>query len=116
MEDYTNYGKLILNRIGIQFDEWKDIKGDEIDRGALLDDEMYKTIKDDIKLIKTHLSSSTLTSLQSNAESKQRWPLLNLVRQLLKINGLKLTPVRKANGYTKTGQKLFRRFFVIESI
>lgn len=114
--EITDYGKYMLNRIGIQFSDWINIKGDEIDRDSLLSDDVYKNIKDDITLVKKHFSSSTLTSLQNNAEKKQKWPLLNLVRQILKIHGYKLTPKRKSNGYTKTGQKLFRRFFIIEDM
>jgi hypothetical protein len=63
-----------------------------------------------------HLSSSTLTSLQCTALTKQKWPLLNLIRQVLKIHGFKMSPVRKANGYNKQGKKLFLRFFIIERI
>ena len=114
--EINDYGKYILNRVGIQFNQWSDINKDEIDREKLLNDELYNTIKSDIILIKKHFSSSTLTSLQNNAEKKQKWPLLNLVRQILKVHGYKLTPQRKANGYTKSGQKLFRRFFIIEEL
>lgn len=114
--DINDYGKYILNRVGIHFNQWSDINKDEIDREKLLNDELYNKIKGDIILIKKHFSSSTLTSLQNNAEKKQKWPLLNLVRQILKVHGYKLTPHRKANGYTKSGQKLFRRFFIIEEM
>lgn len=115
-EEIKDCGKFILNRIGIQFIEWKEINNNEIDRDKLLNDELYNNIKSDILLVKKHFSSSTLTSLQNNAEKKQKWPLLNLVRQLLKIHSYNLTPKRKANGYTKSGQKLFRRYFIIEEI
>ena len=109
-------GKDILNRIGIQFNDWNEINNNEINREKLLNDEIYSNIKNDILNVKKHFSSSTLTSLQNNAEKKQKWPLLNLVRQILKVYGYKLTPKRKSNGYTKSGQKLFRRFFIIEEI
>mgnify|MGYP003988849921 FL=1 len=115
-EEIKDHGKYILNRIGIEFNDWSEIKNDEIDRNSLLSDSTYNNIKNDIIIVKKHFSSSTLTSLQNNAEKKQKWPLLNLVRQVLKIHGYTLTPKRKANGYTKTGQKLFRRFFIIEEI
>jgi len=114
--EIKDYGKYILNRIGIQFTTWDDIKDNEIVRESLLNDSVYNNIKDDILIVKRHFSSSTLTSLQNNAEKKQKWPLLNLVRQILKLHNFKLTPKRKSNGYTKTGQKLFRRFFIIEEM
>ena len=114
--EIKDYGKYLLNKIGIQFDSWDVIINNEIERDSLLNESLYNDIKEDIALVKKHFSSSTLTSLQKNAENKQKWPLLNLVRQVLKVHGFKLSPQRKANGYTKTGKKLFRRFFIIEKI
>ena len=48
-----------------------------------------------------------MTALQKNAEKSQKWPLLNLVRQKLKSNQLHL---RKSNGYSKDGKKVFAIF------
>jgi hypothetical protein len=59
-------------------------------------------------------SSSMLTSLQTNAPKKQKWPLLNLVRQILKSNDYKMEPIRKSAGYTKDGKKIYKRFFLIK--
>ena len=36
--------------------------------------------------MKKMYSSGALTALQKSAEAKQKWPLLNLVRQILKSN------------------------------
>ena len=47
---------------------------------------------------------------------KEKWPLLNLVRQILKSNNFKMDPIRKSNGYTKEGKKKYLRFFVIKQI
>ena len=47
-----------------------------------------------------------MTSLQTNAPGKQKWPLLNLVRQILKAIDYKMTPQRKSNGYTKRWKKI----------
>jgi len=62
------------------------------------------------------MSSSRLTCLQSTAELNQKWPLLNLVRQILKSNNYKMAPIRKSNGYTKEGKKKYLRFFVIKKL
>lgn len=83
-------------------------------RDILLSDERYENCKEDIKNLKSYLSSSTLTSLQSNAEKNQKFLLLNLVRQLLKIYDYKMEPIRVSNGYSKDGKKLFKRFFKIK--
>ena len=47
-----------------------------------------------------------LTSLQTNAPKKQKWPLLNLVRQVLRYCHYKMTPKRVSAGYTKDGKKI----------
>lgn len=101
----------ILTQIGIEIHQ-----GNLIDRDILISDAKYEEIKPNIQKIKTYYSSSYLTSLQTNANEKQKWPLLNFLRQILKIRGVTLTPIRKANGYTKEGKKLYKRFFLIEKI
>jgi hypothetical protein len=57
-----------------------------------------------------------LTSLQSTAEENQKWPLLNLVRQILKSCNFSMTPKRISNGYTKDGKKIYKRMFKIEKL
>ena len=54
-----------------------------------------------------------MTSLQKNADDVQRWPFINLIRQILHIYGYRMEPFRKADGYTKSGTKKYRRFFLI---
>ena len=66
--------------------------------------------------LKQYFSSSLLTSLQENAETKQRFPLINIVRQLLKAKYSHMEPIRKANGYEKSGKKLYKRYFLIKKI
>ena len=61
-------------------------------------------------------SSSFLTSLHKDAEKKQKWPLLNLVRQILKVNDYRMKPIRKSDGKTKLGKKKYIRFFLIEKL
>lgn len=88
-----------------------------IPRNKLLDNELYNELKEDIEFLRSKCSSSYLTCLQKNALDKQKWPLLNLIRQLLLIIGYKMIPVRKSNGYDKkTKKKLYIRFFRIEKM
>ena len=47
---------------------------------------------------------------------QQRWPLLNLVRQILKTNDYRMLPKRKSNGYTDDGKKKYIRFFIIKKM
>ena len=59
----------------------------------------------DIIILKKKFSSSSLTSLQKSAELEQKWPLLNLVRQVLKSCNYLMKPIRQSAGYDKEGKK-----------
>ena len=104
--------KKILEKVGI--DQPQD---QEVPREQLLNDMLYETeIKQYLPELKTILCSTSLTSLQKDAENKQKFPLLNLVRQILHVYGFQMQPIRKSDGYTKDGIKKFKRFFLISSI
>lgn len=85
----------------------------EIPREKLLDIKRYNLAQEHILKFKDIFSSSYLTSLQSNAAINQKWPLINLLRQILKGYGYQLKPKRKAAGYNKDGIKLYKRVFII---
>ena len=85
----------------------------EIPREKLLDIKRYNLAQEHILKFKDIFSSSYLTSLQSNAAINQKWPLINLLRQILKAYGYQLKPKRKAAGYKKDGIKLYKRVFII---
>ena len=87
-----------------------------VPRDILISTKKYEEIKEDINKMKKLYSSGSLTALQKNAEASQKWPLLNLVRQILKSNNYKMDPIRKSNGYTKEGKKKYLRFFVIKKL
>ena len=73
-------------------------------------------MKEEISILKQVFTSSALTSLQSTAEDIQKWPLLNLVRQILRSCHYKMTPKRTSAGYTKDGKKIYKRMFIIEKL
>ena len=108
--------KDFLNKCSIVFDDFEQLDGMNIPRYLLLSDIKYEEVKNDIEKIKNIYSSGSLTSLHKNAKENQKWPLLNLVRQILKSNNYKMDPIRKSNGYTKEGKKKYLRFFVIKKI
>ena len=57
-------------------------------RNILLDATKYETIQKKLNLLKQYgFKSSYLSSLQRNSCQKQKWPLINLVRQLFKVCG-----------------------------
>ena len=105
--------KLILKLSGFEIDELNDIDGLITPRDTLLSDIKYDEIKKLIPNLKRHYSSSLMTSLQKNADKTQRWPLLNLVRQILHVYNYRMEPIRKADGYTLAGVKKYKRYFQI---
>ena len=110
--------KQILLFTGIDFEILNNGNGLLIPREQLLDDKKYEDIQKivpELKKIKT-FSSSFMTSLQKNAANSQKWPLLNLVRQILGVYNYHMRPIRKSDGYTQDGVKKYKRFFNIEKL
>ena len=105
-----------LKCVGISVESLCKLDGVSIERDELLSEEYHKKIKEIIPELKKVYSSSYLTSLQSTADKTHKWPVINIVRQILKSCGYNLTPKRVANGYTKTGKKIYKRSVVVSSI
>ena len=67
---------------------------------------------DYIPRLKNHLNTGKLNALQSNATTKQRFPLVNLFRQVLKCVGWRMLPQVVSQGYeASTGKKCVERFY-----
>ena len=67
--------------------------------------------------LKQHYNSEMLNCLHKNSLSKQKFPAVNMLRQILKCNNYKLKPFIVCNGYDKTnGKKLVERKYVIKSM
>ncbi len=105
-----------LNKCGIIFEQFNNINGLLVPREIFTSEEKYELIKTEIKEIKQIFSSSSLTCLQNGAFKTQKWPLLNLVRQILKAKNFNMKPIRKSAGYTETGKKKYNRFFQIQKL
>ena len=110
MDDEIKY---IFKFIGLEVNNFHDLNGITISRDVLLSDNKYDEIKYLIPKLKQIFSSSFMTSLQKNAEHSQKWPLLNLIRQILHNYGYRMEPIRKADGYTLDGVKKYKRYFLI---
>ena len=102
-----------LNASGIKCSNIEDINGTIIPREYLLNDQLYQKLKEDIPKLKNYLSSTTFTSVQKNASTTQKWPLINLIRQILRKYNYELLPKRVCDGYTKDGIKKYKRLFEI---
>ena len=108
--------KTFLNKCNITYTDISKLNGLLIPRETLLNETLYENIKHEIETIKRYFSSSSMTSLQQTAKNTQKWPLLNLVRQVLKAYNYNMIPLRKACGYDKNKKKIFKRYFKIEKM
>lgn len=105
-----------LNACNIPCSSINDINGIIIPREQLLNLDLYDKVKADIPKLKSLLSSSTFTAVQKNASITQKWPLINLIRQILRKYNYELVPKRISDGYTKDGIKKYKRLFEIKII
>ena len=105
-----------LTKCGIACTDLETLDGHQIPREVLLNDERYKQAKACIPELKKCFSSSSLTSLQACAEDNQRWPLINIVRQVLKSSNYRLCPRRLSDGYTPAGKKKYRRIYEVQRL
>lgn len=103
-----------LNKGNINCQTLNDLNGLLIPREMFFNETIYKELKEKIPELKHIFSSSYLTALQAPAEKIQRWPLLNLIRQVLRSSSFKLTPKRVSDGYTIYGKKKYKRMFIVE--
>ena len=103
--------KTILKIIGIEFNNNGEVT---ILREQLLSDNKYEEVKKLLPELKKTYSSSLMTSLQKNPDKSQKWPLLNLVRQILSTHNYRMEPIRKSDGYTSKGVKKYKRYFLIK--
>jgi hypothetical protein len=106
--------KSFLSKCNIIYETPEQLDGTLIPRDILISKDKFESLKEDIDTIRKIYSSGSLTSLQRNASDTQKWPLLNLVRQMLKINDYKMEPIRKSDGYNHAGKKKYVRYFMIK--
>jgi len=106
----------LLNKGNIKCNDLTELNGMFVPREIFMNGEIYKDLKEKIPELKTLFSSSYLTSLQTTAEKTQRWPLLNLMRQVLRCCNYKLMPKRISDGYSIHGKKIYKRMFIIEKM
>jgi len=110
--------KQILAIIDIKYTKLEDILGTTVSRNRLLTADVYDKFNE-LQLISKAVGYKTgkLTSLHSNSSIKQTFPAINMLRQLLKCNGLRLKPIVEYCGYNhSTGEKIVKRNFVISSL
>ena len=105
-----------LNQSQIPCSILNDLHGLLLPRELFFNSSLYTELKKHIPELKQIFSSSYLTALQTPAENIQRWPHLNLIRQILRSIHFKLTPKRVSDGYSADGKKKYKRMFIIEKM
>ena len=105
----------LLKIINIDIDEKDSLLNYTFERDILLDQNVIDKYYEMIKNLKKNYTSDILTCLHTNSTIKQRFPGINMLRQILKCNGLKLKPKVVSMGYIGD-VKMVKRFFTIVSI
>lgn len=112
-----NYIFEILKLININLIEQNELNNLIIDRSLLTNPEINQQVLVFREKMKGLFHSSYLTCLHNNSELKQKYPAINMLRQLLKCLGYKLKPQIINLGYNKqTGKKITKRTFTINLI
>ena len=114
-EDNTANSTILyfLNTCGIICSSMTELHGTVVMRETLLSDAIYDKLKPDLYKLKPILSSTSYTSVHKDADKSQKWPLINLVRQILRKYNYEFVPKRVCDGYTKDGIKKFKRQFEV---
>ena len=102
----------ILKIININISNLDELNNLTLEREVFFDDNKYQLINNLIPNIKKFYSSSNKNSLQKNASINQKFPLLNIYRQILRQEGFIMEPKRIANGY-HNNEKKYKRIFII---
>lgn len=112
---YNNLKKF-FKIINIDIDIYN-LENIEIDREILLNKDIIENLNKLVDECKILYNSSKLTSLHSNRLEKQKFPSVNLLRQVLKCNKYYLCPKKINLGYSKTtGKKIIKRTYIIKSM
>ena len=107
----------LFRLIGYHVYEQNDLLDIMIMRDKLLEKTTNKILLDKVPELKKVYNTGYLSCLHDNSIYKQKWPAINLLRQILKCNFYHLTPKILSNGYDKlSGKKQVTRVFVIEKI
>lgn len=88
--------------------------GLKIGRDDLMKEGQIDQIADLIQELRGFYSASGMSCLRAN--SRQKTPVINTLRQVCKANGLLMKPYSKSDGYYPNGKKKLYRWFQIHSM
>lgn len=114
MVKITEEIKQIFKILSIEVNSEKDLYSVLIPRDLLLRVDIEQNLTCLIIKLKEKYKSSKLNCLHKNRDDKQKFPGINLVRQILRCNGYHLKPVKFSRGYCKhSGKKIVDRNFKV---
>ena len=109
--------KEIFNIIEKSITSEEDLLNITLNQKYLRNEKFKEKIITIIPKLKQKYKSHTLTCLHNNSLDKQKFPTINMIRQILKCNELKLQPYTICKGYDKiTKEKILERYFIIKEI
>jgi hypothetical protein len=109
----------MLGYIGVQFREIDDLLNQAVSRERLLDSQTVEYYNTVFKPQWRELNYNTgkLTSLRRNNVESQKFPAVNMLRQILKCHKLHLKPHIQSMGYDpNTGKKRYRHEYIIHRV
>ena len=104
----------LLKIINIDIDSLDKLNNCNIERDLLMDDDVIEQYYKFIPKLKEFYNSDELTCLHKNSLQKQKFPAINMLRQILKASGFLLKPKVVCLGYIGK-DKITKRYFIIEN-
>ena len=109
--------KDIFSALEINVSERNDISNLILKQDTLKSKTLITDLNEKVPNLKSYYNSSKLTCLHKNSLDKQKFPAVNMLRQILKCNSFKMEPYVISKGYDKfSGKKLVERYYRIRDI
>jgi len=109
--------KDIFSALEINVSERNDISNLILKQDTLKSKTLITDLNEKVPNLKSYYNSSKLTCLHKNSLDKQKFPAVNMFRQILKCNSFKMEPYVISKGYDKfSGKKLVERYYRIRDI
>ena len=109
--------KDIFSALEINISERNDISNLILKQDTLKSKTLITDLNEKVPNLKSYYNSSKLTCLHKNSLDKQKFPAVNMLRQILKCNSFKMEPYVISKGYDKfSGKKLVERYYRMRDI
>ena len=109
--------KDIFSALEINVKERTDVINIILKQDTLKSKTLITDLNTKVPNLKSYYNSSKLTCLHKNSLDKQKFPAVNMLRQILKCNSFKMEPYVISKGYDKfSGKKIVERFYRIKDI